>query len=208
MITDATPRIVRVNAAFEQMTGYTEAEVRGRKPSVLRADVRPRGFYADMWRRLELSGRWDGELWNRRKDGSPYPELLSIGVVRDREGKVTHYVGQFADITERKDPGAHRYRASRRDRTAEPCAARRPRAGAVRAGRARNVRAGVLFSIDRFRTSTTAQARHGDDCCAAGPPVRRGARDGEPHRRRRVRRPAELQHPADARRIARNRTVS
>ena len=160
MITDATPRILRVNAAFEQMTGYTEAEVRGRNPGMLRADIRPRGFYEEMWRRLEAQGRWDGELWNRRKDGSPYPELLSIGVVRDSEGHATHYVGQFADISERKATEARIEYLAHHDVVTElpnrALLADRAQVLFAQAARRRQ-KAGVLFlDLDRFKNVNDA----------------------------------------------------
>jgi diguanylate cyclase (GGDEF)-like protein/PAS domain S-box-containing protein len=160
MITDATPRILRVNAAFEQMTGYTEAEVRGRNPGMLRADIRPRGFYEDMWRRLEAQGRWDGELWNRRKDGSPYPELLSIGVVRDGQGNATHYVGQFADISERKATEARIEYLAHHDVVTElpnrALLADRAQVLFAQAARRRQ-KAGVLFlDLDRFKNVNDA----------------------------------------------------
>ncbi|MBK6335855.1 MAG: PAS domain S-box protein [Betaproteobacteria bacterium] len=214
MITDATPRIVRVNAAFEQMTGYTEAEVRGRKPSVLRADIRPRGFYADMWRRLELSGRWDGELWNRRKDGSPYPELLSIGVVRDRDGKVTHYVGQFADITERKATQARIEYLAHHDVVTElpnrALLADRAQVLFAQVAR-RNVRAGVLFlDLDRFKNVNDALGHDmGDELLReAGRRLSAAVRSADTVSRTGgdefVVLLSELQHPEDAGRIARN----
>ena len=200
MITDATPRILRVNAAFEQMTGYTEAEVRGRNPGMLRADIRPRGFYEEMWRRLEAQGRWDGELWNRRKDGSPYPELLSIGVVRDSEGHATHYVGQFADISERKATEARiEYLAHHdvltelpnRALLADRCA------GAVRAGGAATAEG--RRAVPRPRPVQERQRRARARCrrrAAAGgrpPAVGGGARRDTVSRtgRRRVRHPAD-----------------
>jgi len=102
VITDSESRIVRVNKAFTQITGYTEAEALGRNPSLLSSGRQDADFYRDMWDALHASGLWQGELWNRRKDGSVYPEWLSISQMRDNSGAVTHYVAIASDISQRK----------------------------------------------------------------------------------------------------------
>ena len=102
VITDSESRIVRVNKAFTQITGYTEAEALGRNPSLLSSGRQDADFYRDMWDALHASGLWQGELWNRRKDGSVYPEWLSISQMRDSSGAVTHYVAIATDISQRK----------------------------------------------------------------------------------------------------------
>ena len=214
MITDAAPRILRVNAAFEQMTGYTEAEVRGRNPGVLRADLRPRGFYEDMWRHLGMHGRWDGEIWNRRKDGSPYPELLSIGVVRDGEGRVTHYVGQFVDISERKATEARIEYLAHHDAVTElpnrTLLADRAQVLLSQAARRRQ-KAGVLFlDLDRFKNVNDALGHEtGDELLReAGRRLSAAVRAADTVSRTGgdefVILLSELAHPEDAGRIARN----
>ncbi|MDO8789157.1 MAG: EAL domain-containing protein [Sulfuritalea sp.] len=94
--------IIAVNRAFTEITGYSEQEVLGRNPRILQSDRQDKNFYREMWDTIGRSGRWQGELWNRRKDGSLVPEWLTISAVKDAAGKVMHYVGVFADITEIK----------------------------------------------------------------------------------------------------------
>ncbi|MCC6134541.1 MAG: EAL domain-containing protein [Gammaproteobacteria bacterium] len=98
-ITDADERILRVNRAFCELTGYTEEEVQGQTPRLLRSGRQSPAFYAALWASLRDTGHWQGEVWNRRKNGEVYPELLSISAVRNAAGVVTHYVGVFADLS-------------------------------------------------------------------------------------------------------------
>jgi len=102
MITDAEGRILRTNRAFAEITGYSPEEVLGRNPRLLRSGRHGPEFYAAMWRSLELTGAWRGEIWNRRRSGETYPEWLSITSVKDADGRVIQYVGTFSDLTERK----------------------------------------------------------------------------------------------------------
>jgi diguanylate cyclase (GGDEF)-like protein/PAS domain S-box-containing protein len=102
MITDAQRTIVMVNQAFTAITGYSEADALGKRPSMLASGRHDQAFYSAMWEILATQGRWQGELWNRRKDGSLYPELLSIIRVLDAQGVVTHYIGISSDITQHK----------------------------------------------------------------------------------------------------------
>jgi diguanylate cyclase (GGDEF)-like protein/PAS domain S-box-containing protein len=106
MITDAQRRIVSVNRAFTTLLGYTEAEVLGQSPRMLSSGRQDRAFYEALHAQLLATGHWQGEIWNRRKDGEPLPELLSISAVRDPVGTVTHYVGVFTDISHLKDSEA------------------------------------------------------------------------------------------------------
>jgi diguanylate cyclase (GGDEF)-like protein/PAS domain S-box-containing protein len=103
VITDADATIVDINAAFTQLTGYSREEVLGKRPSVLKSGHQSDEFYAGMWATLVQTGNWCGEVWNRRKDGSVYAELLTISAVRDPGGQTGHYVGIFADITPQKE---------------------------------------------------------------------------------------------------------
>jgi len=102
MITDASTRIMAVNRAFTVVTGYDEAEVIGSTPRFLQSSRHDREFYEAMWRELQQSGQWIGEVWNRRRSGEIYPERLTIGTVRDQEGRIAHYVGVFSDISDVK----------------------------------------------------------------------------------------------------------
>lgn len=103
MITNAEARIVDVNEAFTHVTGYARNEVIGKNPSFLSSGRQTREFYGAMWAKLNESGYWDGEVWNRRKDGSEYAELLTISTVRDAQGQVMQYVALFSDITPIKE---------------------------------------------------------------------------------------------------------
>ncbi len=99
MLTDTNKRILMVNLAFSQITGFTEAEVLGKTPSVLSSGRHDLKFYEAMWKVIKETGHWQGEIWNRRKDGYIFPELLSISAVKDTDGNVINYVGVFADIS-------------------------------------------------------------------------------------------------------------
>jgi diguanylate cyclase (GGDEF)-like protein/PAS domain S-box-containing protein len=99
MMTDACSNIVAVNPAFEQITGYREADVVGLNPRVLRSGRHDMAFYRCMWSGLEQDGQWRGEIWNRRKNGEVYPERMSISAVRDEAGKLTAYVSVSTDLS-------------------------------------------------------------------------------------------------------------
>ncbi|HJV05706.1 MAG TPA: EAL domain-containing protein [Chromobacteriaceae bacterium] len=101
LITDGSRRILSVNPAFSQITGYSAEESIGQRPSLLSSGRHAPAFYREMWQTLRRQGYWQGEVWNRRKNGEVFPEWLSISCVR--EGKeITHYVGFFFDISEQK----------------------------------------------------------------------------------------------------------
>lgn len=98
-ITDLNGTIIEVNEAFTNITGYTRQEVLGSNPNILQSGRHDTYFYKDMWAAILQKGWWRGEIWNRRKNGSVYPELLTINTVKDDYGKPTGYVGVFADIS-------------------------------------------------------------------------------------------------------------
>ncbi|MBS1161682.1 MAG: sensor-containing diguanylate cyclase/phosphodiesterase [Proteobacteria bacterium] len=102
LITDADKIILRVNLAFTQSTGYAADEVVGRHVRLLNSGRQTENFYAEMWQSIERDGAWQGEVWNRRKNGEIYPEWLTITAVRNAAGQTTHYVGTHTDITARK----------------------------------------------------------------------------------------------------------
>jgi diguanylate cyclase (GGDEF)-like protein/PAS domain S-box-containing protein len=102
-LTDLDGTIVAVNRAFVDITGYSEAEVLGRNPRILQSGRHDETFYRDLWATLAATGRWRGEIWNRRKDGEVYPEWLTISAVEDEQGRTTHYVGVFSDIGDAKE---------------------------------------------------------------------------------------------------------
>ena len=99
VITDRTGRILRVNPAVCGITGYSEQELVGNTMRLLRSGRHDATFYDRMWAAIRADGFWQGEIWNRRKGGDVYPELLTISTVRDGNGAITNYVGTFTDIT-------------------------------------------------------------------------------------------------------------
>lgn len=103
MVTDAETCILVVNPAFSELTGYSAAEVLGKTPQILKSGRQDEAFYQAMWAEIDKSGYWSGEIWNRRKNGEIYPQMLSISAVRDENQKVTHYVSVFSDITQLKN---------------------------------------------------------------------------------------------------------
>jgi len=98
-ITDARGVILDVNGAFTRITGYSRDEVLGKTPNLLSSGRHAPGFYKDMWRELLANGQWYGEVWNRRKSGEVFAEMLNISAVRDAQGKTRNYVALFSDIT-------------------------------------------------------------------------------------------------------------
>ena len=102
-ITDASGTIIEVNAAFTAITGYSRTEAVGQNPRILRSERQSAEYYAAMWRSLNEKGHWSGEIWNRRKNGEIYAEMLTISAVRDAAGKVQNYVALFVDITPIKE---------------------------------------------------------------------------------------------------------
>ncbi|WP_127471352.1 putative bifunctional diguanylate cyclase/phosphodiesterase [Thiomicrorhabdus aquaedulcis] len=102
-ITDLNQRILRVNNAFTQVTGFSFQEVLGRNPSILHSGRHSDAFYQAMWATINRTGGWQGEVWNRRKNGEVYPEWLTITAVKNTQNEVTHYVASMSDITQRKD---------------------------------------------------------------------------------------------------------
>lgn len=105
LITDAEGAILSVNPAFSKITGYGEEEAVGRRPSLLRSEHHKAEFYGEMWRILRGQGHWQGEIWNRRKDGEAYLQWMTINRIDDANGNPVRYVSVFHDITEtrRKD---------------------------------------------------------------------------------------------------------
>lgn len=102
MVTDANSIILTVNRAFTEVTGYTEEEVVGKKPSILSSGKHDRKFYEAMWHDLLTKGSWEGEVWNRHKNGEIFLEGLHISAIKDDEGKTKYYVSFIEDITEKK----------------------------------------------------------------------------------------------------------
>lgn len=102
MVTDANRVILRVNSAFSQITGYSEDEIIGKHPGMLSSGRHDKEFYAAMWESIVNTGSWEGEVWNRRKNGEVYPAHLTFTAVKSRDGMTVNYVATLVDITSRK----------------------------------------------------------------------------------------------------------
>lgn len=102
VVTAPDGTILTVNPAFTQITGYRREEVIGQNPRLLKSGRHDAAFYTALWRELLANGHWRGEIWNRRKDGSIYPQILNIACVKDAAGRITQYVGSFTDISDLK----------------------------------------------------------------------------------------------------------
>ncbi|MDX1367857.1 EAL domain-containing protein [Pseudomonas sp.] len=102
LITDASTRILKVNRAFSQISGYSAADAIGQTTQMLSSGRQGPEFYQAMWETLIETGIWEGEIWNRRKSGEVFPEWLAISAVRDERGRVSNYVASLTDISERK----------------------------------------------------------------------------------------------------------
>lgn len=102
IITDAGGRIIAVNQAFTDITGYPESEVLGSLPSILKSERHNQAFFEGMWRQLLEAGVWQGELWNRRKNGELFPTWGSIRAIREESGELSHFISVFSDITSLK----------------------------------------------------------------------------------------------------------
>ena len=107
LITDKSGRILRVNQAFMDITGYGEDEVIGQRPRMLQSGRHDEAFFRHLWVSLIETGSWQGEIWNRRKSGEVYPEWLTISAVSDESGEVTHYIGGFTDLSQQKQAEDH-----------------------------------------------------------------------------------------------------
>lgn len=102
MVTDANNNIIMVNPAFSVITGYSFEEVKGNPPNLFNSGHHDRTFYQTMWQQLKSTGKWQGEVWDKRKDGEVCPRRLTIDTIRKKSGAVYRYVAIFADITEEK----------------------------------------------------------------------------------------------------------
>jgi diguanylate cyclase (GGDEF)-like protein/PAS domain S-box-containing protein len=107
VITGPDNRILAVNSTFTRLTGYSQEEVVGQTPKILQSGKESKDFYVAMWETLARENYWQGELWDKRKDGTFYPKWLVISVVRNKQGEIINYIGSFTDISERKQ-AAHR----------------------------------------------------------------------------------------------------
>jgi diguanylate cyclase (GGDEF)-like protein/PAS domain S-box-containing protein len=154
IVTDGSNRIVRVNPAFTAITGYTPSEVLGRNPSLLKSGRHNAQFYVDMWGALHERGHWEGEIWNRHKNGDVFVEWLSIAKIDDEQGG-GQYLAMFHDITRRKEAeDMLRYKAHHDALTDLPnrvLFSDRLQAAFNQAKRYQRVFALLLVDLDRFK---------------------------------------------------------
>jgi len=115
IITGADKRIVNVNPSFCKITGYSQDEVIGQNPSILSSGKQSKEFYQCMWQEISEQGHWQGEVWNRKKGGEIYAELLIISMLKDEFDNVVNYVGVFSDITQQKEQQVQLQRAQKMD---------------------------------------------------------------------------------------------
>lgn len=102
VVTDADNLIISINPAFTKLTGYNLHEIVGKNPKILSSGRQDKEFYINMWQTLSITGHWDGELWNKRKNGEEYIEWLSINVIFNTDGTKRFHVAIFSDITEKR----------------------------------------------------------------------------------------------------------
>ncbi len=167
IVTDVRGRIVEVNEAFTRITGYARDEVLGHKPSLLKSDRHGPEFHAAMWQSLLEKGHWYGEVWNRRKSGELFAELLTVSAVRDARGEIRHFVGLFSDITTQKEHERQLERIAHYDAlTALPnrvLFADRLHQAMARAKRGGQRLAVVYVDLDGFKTVNDTQGHDAGD---------------------------------------------
>ncbi|HSG21814.1 MAG TPA: EAL domain-containing protein [Azonexus sp.] len=150
IITAPDASIIAVNRAFTEITGYEDHEVIGKNPRFLQSGRHSKKFYREIWGSIFRDGRWQGELWNRRKNGEIFPESLSIAAVRNTAGRVANYVATFSDITQQKENEARIQQLAFSDPLTRLPNRRLllDRLQHAIANRSRNKRLGALFFID------------------------------------------------------------
>ncbi len=102
IITNSEAKIISVNSSFSKITGYTFDEIKNKTPNILKSGKQDTTFYKNLWNELIEKDSWEGEIWNRKKNGEIYPEWLNISTVRDLKGKILNYVALFSDISKIK----------------------------------------------------------------------------------------------------------
>ena len=156
VVTDENNLIVDVNPAFTRITGYTLDEVIGKDPKILQSGRHDKEFYRQMWQSILNKGHWQGEMWDKRKDGGLYAKLAHINVLRRSDGNVYRYVAQFSDITEKKQKDELIYWQANYDSLTSLPNRRlfNDRLGHALAASKRNAHYGALMflDLDKFKT--------------------------------------------------------
>ncbi len=167
MITDGNARIISVNPAFTQITGFEAHEAVGQSPRMLKGNHHDPHFYDEMWKRLLTEGNWQGELWNRRKTGEAYLQKMTISAIADAMGKPNRFVAVFSDVTEiRRKDAEIRHQAFHDPLTDLPNRALiADRLGhAIEVGRRHVSQVALLFiDLDRFKPVNDTLGHHEGD---------------------------------------------
>ncbi|MEK6708383.1 MAG: EAL domain-containing protein [Pseudomonadota bacterium] len=155
IVTDAQGTIVATNSALTRITGYTQEELIGNTPRILQSGLQDKAFYTAMWQSIAETGKWEGNIWNKRKDGDIYPEILNISTVKDEQEKVQNYIAIFTDISKQKklEDRLHRM-AFHDDLTGLPNRAlfkERLGSAITNAHRNRQMLAVLFVDLDRFK---------------------------------------------------------
>jgi two-component system CheB/CheR fusion protein len=155
MVTDIHQKVLTINDAFTNVTGYTREEMVGQTPRMLASGKHVPEFYTEMWAKIATHGWWQGEIWNRKKDGELYLEWLSINTVKDQAGNVVNYVAMFSDITQvRESQNRVEFLATHDDLTGLPNRTLfndRLRQALARAGRSSKSMAVFFIDLDDFK---------------------------------------------------------
>lgn len=155
VITDRHGVIMTVNRAFSDVTGYAECEVIGKRTNLLSSGKHGAEYYAEMWEQIGTRGWWQGEIWNKRKNGEIYPEWLTINLVKDQQGDILHYVGIFSDISVVKESQKRIvYLATHDELTGLPnraLYADRLQQAIAKAGRSKTQIAVMFVDVDNFK---------------------------------------------------------
>lgn len=155
VVTDSKGQILKVNEAFTQVTGYSPNEVIGQRMNLLNSDVHEPDFYAAMWKSIIDHGSWEGEIWNRRKNGENYPQWLTVTAIKGGDGDVINYVGTMLDITHRKALEEKMHRLAHYDTLTElPNRAlllERLQSGIAHAKRTKALLCLLYMDLDRFK---------------------------------------------------------
>lgn len=172
MVTDREGVIRSVNSSFTRITGYESREVVGRKPNIVKSNHHPPEFYAEMWRALLVDGEWDGEVWNRRKNGEMYIASMSVRAVRNALGEVSQFVSVFSDVTEEQlHKQELRYQAYHDPLTGLPNRAlfyERLGQAIVRARRSKNKLALLFIDLNGFKDINDSYGHHVGDLLLQG----------------------------------------